>query len=228
MAEKVNPKIESGWFIALQPEFESEYFLALKKFLIEEKAAGKTVYPPGKEIFNAFDLCPFEKVKCVILGQDPYHGPNQAHGLSFSVKNGIKPPPSLVNIFKELKSDLGIDIPSHGNLTQWAKQGVLLLNATLTVEKKKPGSHQRKGWEEFTNAAIRVLSEKKDHLVFMLWGRFAQSKAELISKEKHLILQAAHPSPFSAHNGFFGCRHFSQCNIYLKKQGKTEINWKID
>ena len=186
------------------------------------------VYPPGPSIFEAFNLTPFDKVKVVILGQDPYHGDGQAHGLSFSVPDGIKPPPSLVNIFKELHQDLSIPIPKSGNLTKWAKQGVLLLNATLTVRAKTPGSHQKKGWEQFTDAAIRSLSNEKEGLVFMLWGRFAQEKESLIDHQKHFILKAAHPSPFSAHNGFFKCRHFSKTNDILKKLGKEPIDWTLD
>jgi uracil-DNA glycosylase len=221
-----NPQIETGWKNALEQEFSLPYFSALKQFLIAEKALHK-IYPPGKFIFNAFNSTPFENVSVVILGQDPYHGEGQAHGLCFSVPDGIKPPPSLVNIFKELNSDIGISIPKSGNLESWAKQGVLLLNATLTVRASQAGSHQGKGWEIFTDAVIKTLSEKKDGLVFILWGRYAQAKESIINSSKHLILKAAHPSPFSSHNGFFGCRHFSKTNSFLVSAGKKPINWSL-
>lgn len=228
MAEKVNPQIEETWLKALSQEFDAPYFAALKSFLRDEKRKGKTIYPPGSEIFNAFNLCPLPAVKCVILGQDPYHGPGQAHGLCFSVRKGVKPPPSLVNIYKEIHDDLEMPIPSHGELTQWAKQGVLLLNAVLTVEARQAASHQKRGWETFTDAAIQAVSSKNEHVVFMLWGRFAQSKKSLIDSAKHLVLETTHPSPFSAHSGFLGSRHFSKCNAYLKENGRDEIDWGIE
>lgn len=222
----MEPKIHESWKSILLSEFESDYMKELKDFLVEEKKK-YTVYPPGNKIFSAFDHTPFDKVKVVIIGQDPYHGHGQAHGLCFSVPDGIKPPPSLVNIFKEMKSDLDLPIPAHGNLENWAKQGVLLLNATLTVRADTAGSHQKKGWESFTNKAIKLLSENKEKLIFILWGKYAQDKETLIDAEKHYILKAAHPSPFSAYNGFFGCRHFSKTNELLKKNGLKEIDWKI-
>lgn len=224
----VNPQIDESWKKVLADQFNAPYFLHLKEFLLEEKKNGHTVYPPGNLIFNAFNHTPFEKVKVVILGQDPYHGKGQAHGLSFSVPDGIKPPPSLVNIFKEQQSDLGIPIPATGNLTPWADQGVLLLNATLTVRAGQPGSHQNKGWELFTDAAIREISENKKGIIFLLWGKFAQAKETLIDTGKHYVLKAAHPSPYSANNGFFGCKHFSKTNTLLKKEGKKEINWDLN
>jgi uracil-DNA glycosylase len=223
---QVNPQIENSWKEELKEEFNASYFMGLKEFLLEEKAAF-TVYPPGKLIFNAFQFAPFDKVRVVILGQDPYHGPGQAHGLCFSVPRGIPPPPSLVNIFKEIERDLGIPAPLHGNLTRWATQGVLLLNATLTVRANQPGSHQRKGWETFTDAVIRRLSERRVGLVFLLWGKFAQEKETLIDVNRHYILKAAHPSPFSAYNGFFGCRHFSKTNEILNKHGLEQIDWRV-
>lgn len=225
---KNEPKIiiENSWHELLKDEFSKEYFVNLTKFVKEEKQKYK-IFPPGSLIFNAFNTTPTEQVKVVILGQDPYHGEGQAHGLCFSVPEGIKPPPSLLNIFKELNNDLGIEISKHGNLTSWAKQGVLLLNATLTVRAHSPGSHQNKGWEIFTDAVIKKLSDTKNNLVFVLWGNYAKAKKNLINSEKHLILAAAHPSPFSAHAGFFGCKHFSKINSYLKEKGIKEINWKI-
>jgi uracil-DNA glycosylase len=223
---EVNPQIEASWKEVLRDEFEKQYFKELKEFLLEEKS-NHTIYPPGGLIFNAFNLTPFEQVRVVLLGQDPYHGPGQAHGLCFSVPRGIPAPPSLVNIFKEAERDLGIPVQVHGNLEQWARQGVLLLNATLTVRANQPGSHQRRGWEIFTNAVIQQLSEKRVGLIFMLWGKYAQEKESLIDTNRHYILKAAHPSPFSAHNGFFGCRHFSKTNEILKKHGLDEINWRI-
>lgn len=220
------PELESGWLHALQPEFSKAYFLYIKTFLKSEKKNQKAIYPPGSLIFNAFNQTPFDNVKVIIIGQDPYHGAGQAHGLSFSVPDGIKPPPSLVNIFRELQSDLQIPIPQSGNLTQWAQQGVFLLNAMLTVESNQPASHQKIGWQYFTDAAIKELSEKKEHLVFLLWGKFAQQKKVLIDANKHLILEAAHPSPFSAYNGFFGCKHFSKTNAYLAQHNLEPINWE--
>lgn len=219
----VSPKIEEGWLEALHEEFGKGYFGELKKFLVEERQ-NCVIYPPGNRIFAAFDQTPFHKVKAVILGQDPYHGPGQANGLCFSVSDGIRQPPSLVNIFKELKDDLGCEIPRSGNLEPWAHQGVFLLNATLTVRANTAGSHQNKGWELFTDAVIKTLSEKKENLVFLLWGNYAKAKTTLIDANKHLVLTAAHPSPL-ARGAFFGCKHFSKTNHYLKSKGIEEINW---
>jgi uracil-DNA glycosylase len=223
---EVNPQIEASWKEILKDEFEKQYFREMKEFLVEEKSR-YTVYPPGGLIFNAFRMTPFDMVRVVLLGQDPYHGPGQAHGLCFSVNTGIKAPPSLVNIFKEIESDLGIPVPAHGNLEKWARQGVLLLNATLTVRAGQPGSHQRKGWENFTNTVISKLSEKRVGLIFLLWGKFAQEKETLIDTNRHYILRAAHPSPYSAYSGFFGCRHFSRTNEILRKHGLDEIDWRL-
>ena len=220
----MNVQIEESWKKALTPEFSKDYFIQLTDFVRKEYHE-TTVYPPGKLIFNAFNLCPFDKVKVVIIGQDPYHGPGQAHGLCFSVNDGIQPPPSLVNIFKEISSDLGKPVPQSGNLTRWAEQGVLLLNATLTVRAHQAGSHQRRGWEEFTDAVIRKLAEEKNNLVFILWGAYAQKKGAFIDRNKHLVLTSVHPSPLSAHSGFFGNHHFSLANDYLVKNGKTAIDW---
>lgn len=220
----MNVQIEESWKEALMPEFSKDYFIRLTDFVRKEYHE-TTVYPPGKLIFNAFNLCPFDKVKVVIIGQDPYHGPGQAHGLCFSVNDGIQPPPSLVNIFKEINSDLGKPIPQSGNLTRWAEQGVLLLNATLTVRAHQAGSHQRRGWEEFTDAVIRKLAEEKNNLVFILWGAYAQKKGAFIDRSKHLVLTSVHPSPLSAHSGFFGNHHFSLANDYLVRNGKTAIDW---
>ena len=217
-------KIEESWKKELAKEFEKDYFIKLTDFVREEYRTTK-VYPPGNLIFNAFNLCPFDKVKVVIIGQDPYHGPGQAHGLCFSVNDGVKFPPSLQNIFKEIKSDIGTPIPLTGNLTRWANQGVLLLNATLTVREHQAGSHQKKGWEEFTDAAIRSLAQEREHLVFILWGSYAQKKGAFIDRNKHLVLASAHPSPLSAYNGFFGNRHFSLTNQYLIENGVTPIEW---
>ncbi|MCX6328525.1 MAG: uracil-DNA glycosylase [Bacteroidia bacterium] len=218
-------RIETSWKSQLQEEFEKEYFIRLSEFVKEEYKT-KTVYPPGKLILNAFDLCPFEKVKAVIIGQDPYHGPGQAHGLCFSVRKGIESPPSLVNIFKEIESDLGYRPYLNGDLERWATQGVLLLNATLTVRAHLAGSHQKKGWEEFTDAAINVLNRDKSNLVFFLWGAYAQKKGESIDRTKHLVLESVHPSPLSAARGFFGNKHFSRCNEYLVKNGIKPIDWR--
>lgn len=220
-------QIEESWLEVLQPEFEQAYFAHIVQFLKAEKSAGKIIYPPGPLIFNAFNTTPFDRVKLVILGQDPYHNPGQAHGLSFSVPYGIAPPPSLVNIFKEIQADLGIAIPPHGNLEKWAQQGVLLLNASLTVEQNKPMSHSKIGWHDFTNSVIRHLSQRKEKLVFLLWGSFAKSKTEFIDTGKHLVLTAAHPSPLSAYNGFFGCRHFSKANEWLVQNGISPIDWSL-
>ncbi len=222
--ETVSPSIEESWKKELAPEFSADYFSDLKSFLQEEKR-DHTVYPPGKKIFAAYDETPFARVKVVILGQDPYHGPGQANGLCFSVSQGVKHPPSLTNIFKELGNDLQIPYPKTGDLSKWARQGVLLLNATLTVRKNAPGSHQGKGWERFTNASIKCLSQKRQGLIFMLWGRQAQKKKEIIDPTRHYILETTHPSPYSANKGFFGCRHFSTANKLLKEQNKEPIDW---
>ncbi len=222
-----NIQMHESWKTALKAEFEKPYFAELKRFLQAEKAAGKTIYPPGSLIFNAFNSTPFDQVRIVILGQDPYHGPGQAHGLCFSVQHGVKPPPSLVNIYKELQSDVGITLPTHGCLQSWTTQGVFLLNAILTVEANKPASHQKRGWEEFTNAAIQQLSLQREGLIFMLWGNFAQQKATLIDERKHTILKAPHPSPFSAHTGFLGCGHFSKANAILTARGEAPVNWQV-
>ena len=220
-------KIETGWKEVLKEEFEKPYFRQISLHLKTEKSQGKTIYPPGPLIFNAFDTTPFEKIKVVILGQDPYHGINQAHGLCFSVQDGVPAPPSLVNIFKQIKEDIGIPIPKHGNLMHWAKQGVFLLNASLTVRAGEPMSHARIGWAQFTDTVIKKISEKKNHVVFMLWGKFAQEKRTLIDEKKHLVLRSVHPSPLSAHAGFFGCRHFSKANEYLMKNGMDPIDWQL-
>ena len=217
-------QIEESWKTRLQTEFDKDYFKNLTHFVRDEYKR-TPVYPPGKLIFNAFNLCPFNEVKVVIIGQDPYHGPGQAHGLCFSVNDGVSFPPSLINIFKEIKNDIGTDTPTSGNLTRWANQGVLLLNATLTVRAHQAGSHQNKGWETFTDTAIRTLAEQREHLVFILWGAYAQKKGAFINREKHLVLSSAHPSPLSAYNGFFGNKHFSQTNAYLKTHGEKEIIW---
>jgi uracil-DNA glycosylase len=226
---EINPQIEASWKDILTDEFHSSYFSHLKDFLKNEKAKGKTLFPPGKQIFSAFDYTPFDKVKVVIIGQDPYHGIGQAHGLCFSVPDGIAPPPSLLNIFKELNTDLGIPVPNpkKGNLDKWAKQGVLLLNATLTVQANAAGSHQGKGWEQFTDAVIRTISEKKSGIVFLLWGKYAQGKEKLIDLSKHYVLKAAHPSPLAG-GAFFGSKHFSKTNELLQKQDLEPIDWKIE
>jgi len=220
-------KIEESWKEVLKQEFTKPYFLQIATHLKSEKLSGKTIYPPGSLIFNAFNTTPFDKLKVVILGQDPYHGPGQAHGLSFSVPKGIPPPPSLINIFKELKNDLGLPIPGHGNLTHWAEQGVMLLNASLTVRANEPMSHANSGWAEFTNAVIEKISAGKEHVVFLLWGKFAQEKQNLVDETRHLVLKAAHPSPFSADKGFFGCKHFSKTNDWLLSKGIEPIDWKL-
>ena len=218
-------KIETSWKQRLQPEFEKEYFARLVSFVKEEYKV-KTIYPPGALIFNAFDLCPFDNIKAVIIGQDPYHGEGQAHGLCFSVRDGVAFPPSLINIFKEIESDMGYKPLPTGNLERWARQGVLLLNATLTVRAHIAGSHQKKGWEEFTDSAITVLNNEKENLVFFLWGSYAQKKGASIDRSKHLVLESVHPSPLSAYNGFFGNRHFSRCNEYLISKGIKPIDWR--
>lgn len=220
----MNVTIEDSWKRVLGSEFEKEYFKTLRDF-IHSEYRNKIIYPPAKQIFNAFDSCPFESVKVVILGQDPYHEPSQAHGLSFSVLPPCPPPPSLVNIYKEIRSDVGTLVSANGDLTAWSRQGVLLLNATLTVEAHKAGSHQNKGWETFTDSAIKALAENREHLVFMLWGSYAQRKGAFIDRSRHLVLQAPHPSPLSAYRGFFGCKHFSAANAYLISQGLSPIVW---
>jgi uracil-DNA glycosylase len=220
----VEVRIEESWKLRLQPEFDKPYFEALTHFVRNEYAT-HAVYPPAKLIFNAFDQCPFERVKVVIIGQDPYHEPGQAHGLCFSVNEGVPFPPSLQNIFAEIASDLGVPLPSNGNLIRWANQGVLLLNATLTVRAHAAGSHQNKGWETFTDAVIHRLAEEKQHLVFILWGAYAQQKGAFINPSKHLVLKSPHPSPLSAHRGFFGNKHFSKANTYLIETGQVPIQW---
>lgn len=220
-------KIEESWKKMLHDEFTKPYFLQVATHLKTERATKATIYPPGSLIFNAFDKTPFDKVKVVILGQDPYHNPGQAMGLSFSVPDGVLPPPSLVNIYKELNTDIGMPIPSSGNLTKWATQGVLLLNAVLTVRANEPASHAKIGWMDFTNAVIKKISDEKAGVIFLLWGKFAQEKQVLIDETKHHVLKAAHPSPLSAYNGFFGCKHFSRANALLAKQGKEVIDWMI-
>lgn len=217
-------KIDPSWKKLLNSEFEKEYFLNLAEY-IKNEYSSNTIYPAGPMIFNAFNQTPFDKVRVVILGQDPYHGPGQAHGLSFSVQDGVSFPPSLKNIFKELKSDLDVELPETGNLTKWADQGVFLLNSVLTVRKSNPGSLAKKGWETFTDSVIKILSDKKDNLVFLLWGNYAISKENLIDEKRHLILKAPHPSPFSADRGFFGCKHFSKTNVYLSKNNISPIKW---
>ena len=223
---QINPVIDESWKAVLREEFEKEYFLELKAFLLEEKRKYR-IFPPGKLLFNSFDHTPFDKVKVVLLGQDPYHGPGQAHGLCFSVPDGVQKPPSLINIFKELQADLGFEPPVHGNLTKWADQGVMLLNATLTVRENQAGSHQHHGWETFTDAAITQLSIFRNNLVFVLWGNYALAKRSLIDASRHFILTSVHPSPLSAHRGFFGCNHFSQINNLLRQQGVNEIDWNL-
>lgn len=220
-------KIEPEWKEVLQPEFSKTYFEQVVQFIKIERAQKKLIYPPGQFIFNAFEQTPFSKVKVVILGQDPYHGAGQAHGLCFSVQPGVKPPPSLVNIFKELKDDIGMAIPATGNLTPWAQQGVLLLNTALTVRAGEPNSHAHIGWTNFTNAVITKISDLRQGVVFLLWGRFAHEKQTLINQTKHHVLKAAHPSPLSAHNGFFGCKHFSKTNQLLVQQGLDPIDWSL-
>jgi uracil-DNA glycosylase len=220
-------KIEASWKEVLKDEFKKPYFKQIAEHLKTEKAQGKTIYPPGSQIFHAFEATPFDELKVVVLGQDPYHGPRQAHGLSFSVQKGVPPPPSLINIFKELQDDVGVPIPNHGHLEKWAKQGVLLLNASLTVRAGEPMSHSKLGWEKFTNTVIEKVSDLKEHVVFVLWGRFAQEKQSLIDQKKHYIIKSAHPSPLSAKNGFFGSRPFSKINNYLVKKGIDPIDWAL-
>ncbi|MFM9985971.1 MAG: uracil-DNA glycosylase [Flavobacteriales bacterium] len=220
----VNVRLENSWKMHLENEFSKPYFASLKTF-VKSEYTSHICYPPGKLIFSAFDYCPFDGVKVVILGQDPYHGPGQANGLCFSVQDGMTKPPSLVNIFKEIKGDIGIEIPESGNLERWAHQGVLLLNATLTVRAHTAGSHQKKGWESFTDSVIRLINEEKENVVFLLWGSYAQKKGNMIDTKKHLVLKSVHPSPLSAYNGFFGNHHFSGTNTYLKEHGKVPVIW---
>ena len=219
-------RIEASWKAVLKEEFEKPYFNEISSFLHQERAAGKTIYPPGPLIFKAFELTPINKVKVVILGQDPYHGPGEAMGLCFSVPKGVRVPPSLKNVFKELKRDLDLDVPQHGDLTHWAQQGILLINAMLTVEHKRAGSHKKIGWQSFTDAVIRALSENKEGLIFLLWGNFAKTKKELIDTNKHHVLEAAHPSPL-ARNAFNNCKHFSKTNELLRNSGQKEIDWSL-
>ncbi|MCZ4245756.1 uracil-DNA glycosylase [Pedobacter punctiformis] len=224
----MSASLEPGWLAVLNQEFEKDYMIKLKAFLQDEKQKGKIIYPKGADIFNALNTTPFDEVKVVILGQDPYHGTGQAHGLSFSVQRGMTIPPSLKNIYKELETDIeGFKAPNHGNLTHWAEQGVLLLNATLTVRASEAGSHQNQGWEIFTDEIIKALSQKREHLVFLLWGKYAQQKAALIDQKKHYVLTAAHPSPFSAYNGFFGSKHFSKANQLLIQSNLKPIDWQL-
>jgi uracil-DNA glycosylase len=218
-------KIDLSWKSKLGQEFEKDYFVKLAEF-VKQEYKNTTIYPPGSLIFNSFNLCPFEKVKAVIIGQDPYHGPGQAHGLCFSVRDGVEFPPSLKNIFKEIEMDLGINRPVSGNLERWASQGVLLLNATLTVRAHQAGSHQKKGWEQFTDNVISIINSEKENIVFFLWGAYAQKKGESIDRSRHLVLESVHPSPLSASRGFFGNKHFSKCNDYLKKHGIEPVNWE--
>jgi uracil-DNA glycosylase len=220
-------KIEESWKEILKQEFDKPYFQQIPLHLKTEKSQGKTIYPPGSLIFNAFNTTPLDKVKVVIIGQDPYHGPGQAHGLCFSVQNGVTPPPSLINIFKELQDDIGLQVPRHGNLTKWAEQGVFLLNASLTVRAGEPMSHSKIGWATFTDTVIKKISDHNKHVVFLLWGKFAQDKKILIDETKHLVLKAAHPSPLSAYAGFFGCKHFSKANAYLMSKGIDPVDWSL-
>jgi uracil-DNA glycosylase len=225
MAQNEAVKLDTSWMNIVGGEFEQAYMKKLREFLVQEKTAGRIIYPRGADIFNALNVTPFDKVEVVILGQDPYHGPDQAHGLAFSVRSGIALPPSLVNIYKEIEACCGIKMPRQGDLTGWAKQGVLLLNATLTVQAANAGSHQGKGWEQFTDAIIRALNEQRENLVFMLWGSYAQKKGAFIDRKKHCVLEAPHPSPLSAHRGFLGCGHFKRANEYLAQQGRKTIQW---
>ncbi len=222
------PKLTGMWLQKLKNEFECDYMKNLKKFLVEQKQQGKNIFPKGDEIFNALNSTPFENIKVVILGQDPYHGPNQAHGLCFSVNKGVTIPPSLRNIYKELHRDIGFIIPQHGYLQTWAHQGVLLLNSVLTVNQGQAGSHQKQGWEQFTDKIIEHINKHHQQVVYMLWGAYAQKKGAVINQDKNLVLKSVHPSPLSAHRGFLGCGHFSKCNNYLKQHNKEPINWQID
>ena len=227
MIEEKSGQLEASWKAVIGEEFNKPYMQALRAFLKQEKMAGKTIFPPSPLIFNAFNHTPFDQVRVVIIGQDPYHGPSQAHGLSFSVPQGVALPPSLKNIFKEIEADLGLKMSEQGDLTAWADQGVLLLNATLTVEMANAGSHQKRGWESFTDAAISALNQHRDGLVFVLWGSYAQKKGEMIDSHRHLVLSSPHPSPLSAHRGFFGNHQFSAINTYLRQRGQTPINWQL-
>ncbi|MGY6554020.1 MAG: uracil-DNA glycosylase [Wenzhouxiangella sp.] len=227
MTETAKIKLNAEWLDVLAGEFEQDYMRQLKAFLLERKQAGAVIYPPGPEIFSALDSTPLSRVKVVILGQDPYHGPGQAHGLCFSVREGIPPPPSLVNVFRELESDLGVPAPKHGFLQPWAEQGVLLLNAVLTVERGQAGAHQGKGWEHFTDAVVDAVNQCCPHVVFLLWGSQAQRKGAAIDRTRHLVLKAPHPSPLSAHRGFLGCAHFSQANRWLVQQGLEAVDWTL-
>ncbi|MBI3442047.1 MAG: uracil-DNA glycosylase [Proteobacteria bacterium] len=227
MPEKSTIQLSPDWLTVLEGEFRQPYMATLKEFLLQEKKSGRTVYPRGSEIFNALNTTPFDQVRVVILGQDPYHGPGQAHGLSFSVRKGVEKPPSLINIYKEIEQEFGIKMPPHGDLTGWAQQGVLLLNATLTVRQSAAGSHQGKGWEQFTDAVIRAINDKHRHVVFMLWGSYAQKKGAFIDRTKHLVLTAPHPSPLSAHRGFLGCGHFKKANDYLLQHQRGAIDWSL-
>ncbi|MBN2658119.1 MAG: uracil-DNA glycosylase [Spirochaetales bacterium] len=220
-------KLHDSWLAVMADEFEKPYMTELHHFLVEEKKQGKTIFPPGQQIFSALDRTPFEKVKVVIIGQDPYHGPGQAHGLCFSVQPGVDPPPSLVNIYKEMESDLGLTPPGHGCLNSWADRGILLLNAVLTVESRKAGSHQGRGWEQFTDRVIRELEEKRENLVFILWGSYARKKGNFIRRDRHFVLESPHPSPLSSYRGFFGSRPFSRTNEYLVKTGQEPVQWKL-
>ena len=220
-------RLEDSWKALLSPEFDKDYMKQLREFLLQEKRQGKDIFPPGESIFTALNSTPFDSVKVVILGQDPYHGPGQAHGLCFSVQKGVRPPPSLQNIFRELQNDVGFVPPGHGCLAQWASQGVLLLNAVLTVESGKAASHQNRGWELFTDVIIALLNQRREHLVFLLWGSYAQKKGQMIDRSRHLVLQSPHPSPLSANRGFFGNAHFSKANAYLKQQGIPPVDWQL-
>ena len=220
-------QLHPSWLEHLSDQFEQPYMQALKQFLVAEKQQGKTIYPPGSLIFNALNSTPFDKVKVVILGQDPYHGPNQAHGLCFSVMPGVPFPPSLLNIFKEIQQELGIPLPNHGCLQAWADQGVLLLNATLTVQQARAGSHQGRGWEQFTDRVIQLINERREGVVFLLWGSYAQKKGQFIDGNRHLVLKSPHPSPLSAHRGFFGNHHFSRTNEYLQQRGEAPVDWQL-
>ena len=219
--------LEASWKSRLASEFQADYMIQLREFLLQRKRAGAVIYPAGPQIFNALNSTPFQEVKVVVLGQDPYHGPGQAHGLCFSVRLGVPTPPSLLNIYREIESDLGLPAPDHGNLQPWARQGVLLLNAVLTVERGRAGAHQGKGWERLTDQVVRLLNAERDGLVFLLWGSYAMKKGAVIDRDRHLVLTAPHPSPLSAHRGFFGCRHFSKANQYLEQRGLTPVNWAL-
>ena len=227
MVDQNTVKLEPSWLNVLGGEFDQPYMKQLREFLVQQKGAGRVIYPPSSQWFSAFNSTPFDQVRVVILGQDPYHGPNQAHGLCFSVMPGVKVPPSLMNIYKELQDDLAVQPPAHGCLTSWAEQGVLLLNATLTVEQANAGAHQGKGWERFTDQAIRALNDQRDGIVFLLWGSYAQKKGAFIDQSRHLVLKSVHPSPLSAYRGFLGCKHFSTANNYLQQRGQLAIDWQL-